>query len=277
LAAAAFCAFCRRDTLAAGNLVTFPGLPGPGQGRAPIMIDGSDGRGRKRVGGEWAWPARSLLGSLSAPARDRLLALGAIRQYPADRVLIRELDDTGYVLVLMDGIVKVTARAQDGRPALLAVRIGGDLVGELAALDGRDRSATVTSCGTVVARVVSRPDFLDCLRRDPQIAQAVSESVVAKFREASARQVDFAGSDVATRLARVLYHVAMTYGQRAGNVVRISWPITQPELATLAGAAEPTAHRALRQFREAGVVTTGYRSITVNDLARLQALAYPGP
>jgi CRP/FNR family cyclic AMP-dependent transcriptional regulator len=229
----------------------------------------------RRVASEWVWPARSLLGRLSVPARDRLLALGALRQYEPDRVLIRELDDTGYVLVLLDGVVKVTARAQDGRIALLAVRIRGDLVGELAALDGRHRSATVTSCGAVVARVVSRAEFRECLARDPQIAQAVSESVVAKFREANARQVDFAGSDVLTRLARVLYHLVMTYGHRDGNVARIRWPITQPELATLAGAAEPTAHKALRQLRDAGVVSTGYRSITVDDLDRLRDLAYP--
>jgi len=233
-----------------------------------------DAAGR-RAGSDWAWPARSLLGSLGAPARTRLLALGALRQYPPDRVLIRELDQTGFVLILLDGVVKATARAQDGRAALLAIRMGGDLVGEVAAVDGQPRSATVTSCGTVVARVVSRAEFLDCMRREPQIAHAVSGSVVAKFREASARQVDYAGSDVPTRLARVLFHIAMTYGERAGNVVNIRWPITQPELATLAGAGEPTVHKALRQLRDAGVVSTGYRSITINDVARLRSLAYP--
>jgi CRP/FNR family transcriptional regulator, cyclic AMP receptor protein len=227
-------------------------------------------------GGDWGWPSASLLGSLGPSARDRLLALGALRQYAGQgRILIRELDEASILLILLDGVVKVTARTQDGRDALLAIRMAGDLVGELAAVDGGLRSATVTTCGPVVARVVSRADFLDCMRREPQIAHAVNESVIAKFREANARQIDFTGSDVPTRVARVLLKIAMTYSERTGNGGQIRWPLTQPELATLAGAAEPTIHKALRQLREAGVVSTGYRTITINDIAQLRSLAYP--
>lgn len=102
----------------------------------------------------------------------------------------------------------------------------------------------------------------------------MNESVIAKFREANARQIDFTGSDVPTRLARVLFHIAMTYGNRSGNVATIRWPITQLELASLAGSAEPTIHKALRQLRDAAIVSTGYRTITVTNLARLRDLAY---
>jgi CRP-like cAMP-binding protein len=226
------------------------------------------------MGKEAVWPERSLLGGLRPAACERLLALGTLRQYPAERILIRESEMVASVFILIEGIVKVTARAHNGRDALLSVRVGGDLVGELAALDGKARSATVITCGAVVARFVSKPDFLDCLRKNPDLALAVNGSVVAKFREATARQVDFAGCDVPTRLARVLYHLAATYGARSGNTSRIDWPITQPELASLAGGSEPTAHKALRQLREAGVLSTRYRSININDMARLESLAY---
>ncbi|MFC1419142.1 Crp/Fnr family transcriptional regulator [Streptacidiphilus cavernicola] len=230
----------------------------------------------RRVRGDWGWPPASMLGSLDESARNRLLALGALTQYPEPgRVLMRESDPTSFVLILLDGVVKVTGQTQSGRDALLAVRMGGDLVGELTAVDGQARSATVTTCGTVVARAVGQADFLDCLRREPRIAHAVNQSVVTKLREANSRQIDFTGSDAPTRLARVLYQIAESYGVRNGNRVEIHWPLTQPELAELAGAAEPTVHKALRQLRAAGVVSTGYRTVTVNDLERLKRIAYP--
>ncbi|NYI05775.1 Crp/Fnr family transcriptional regulator [Allostreptomyces psammosilenae] len=232
---------------------------------------GTDGRRRRAQRG---WPPSSLLGGLAGPARERLLALGSEARYPADRVLIREADQTTFVLILLDGVVKVTARTQDERDALLAVRMGGDLVGEFAAVDGRPRSATVTTCGPVVARVVGRAEFLDCTRRDPGIAHAVNGSVVTKLRVANAYRVDFAGCDAATRLARVLYQIAMTYGERQGDGAVIHWPLTQPELATLSGAAEPTVHRALRRLRETGVVSTGYRTVRVESLALLSSAAF---
>jgi CRP-like cAMP-binding protein len=189
--------------------------------------------------------------------------------------LIREGECSRFVVVILDGIVKVTGQGHDGRGALLAIRMGGDVVGEFAALDERPRSATVTTCGAVVARIIKSADFLDCLRRDPDISQAVNRSIVAKMRTANARRIDFSGCDVPTRLARVLYEISVTYGTRTGNRSVLRWPLTQPELASLAGGAEPTVHRVLRELREDGVVSTGYRAITVLDLDRLRGIAYP--
>ncbi|WP_406115034.1 Crp/Fnr family transcriptional regulator [Streptomyces sp. NBC_01014] len=240
------------------------------------MADGDPGRGAggRRPRENWAWPTSSLLGGLAPAARERLLALGAQVRYPADRVLMRESERTTFVLILLDGVVKATGRTHDGRDALLAVRMGGDLVGEFAGVDGRPRSATVTTCGPVAARSVTRGDFLDCMQRDPRIAHAVNASIVTKLRVANSRRIDFTGCDAATRLARVLHQIALTYGERAGEGAVIRWPITQPELATLSGAAEPTVHKALRRLRETGVVSTGYRTIRVEDLALLSSIAF---
>ncbi|MFY4723408.1 Crp/Fnr family transcriptional regulator [Streptomyces sp. LaBMicrA B280] len=243
------------------------------------MVDGtrSLARSGRRPREEWDWPAPSLLGGLGADARARLLGLGTRVRYDADRILIREAEHTDFALILLDGVVKATGRTQDGRDALLAVRMGGDLVGELAAVDGNPRSATVTTCGPLVARMVTRAAFLDCLRRDARIADAVNRAIVAKLRLANAHRINFTGCDVGTRLARVLHHLAMTYGERAGAGAVIHWPITQPELATLAGAAEPSVHKALRALRRSGAVATGYRSVRIEDLALLYRIAYPEP
>jgi CRP/FNR family transcriptional regulator, cyclic AMP receptor protein len=106
------------------------------------------------------------------------------------------------------------------------------------------------------------------------VAHAVHQCVVGKLRAANSRRVDFAGCDAATRRARVLHQIVRSYGEPDGPGAVLRWPITQPELASLAGAAEPTVHRALRRLRETGVVTTGYRSISVADLGRLHRIAY---
>ncbi|MCL2731919.1 MAG: Crp/Fnr family transcriptional regulator [Actinomycetia bacterium] len=236
--------------------------------------DGDRRAGHIRSLRTWTWPLSSLLGSLPEPQRAHLLALGTEVRYPGDRVLIRESDPTDFVLVLLAGVVKVTGRTHDDRDALLAVRMGGDLVGEFAAVDGRPRSATVTTCGAVTARSVSRAAFLDCTRRDPRIAEAVNTSIVTKLRIANDRRIDFTGCDVATRLARVIHQIAVTYGESDGEGAVIRWPITQPELATLSGAAEPTVHKALRHLRESGAVSTGYRTIRVESLALLGSIAF---
>lgn len=230
---------------------------------------------RSAARGTWRWPETSLLGSLPEAARTRFLGLGIMAQRPPGTVLIREEAQSTSVLILLDGVVKVTGRTQDQREALLAVRVGGDLVGEFGALDGKPRSATVTTCGTLVCRLVTRSDFLAALTADAVLAQAVSRSVVDKLRVANSRRIDFAGSNAPTRLARVIYDLAMTYGERDGTAIVIRWPLTQPEIASLVGAAEPTVFKALKQLREAGIVDNGYRRIGVRDIDKLRAVAFP--
>jgi CRP-like cAMP-binding protein len=206
-------------------------------------------------------------------SRDRLLAAGMTRQYVAGQILIREGETSTFVIVLLDGVVKATGLTLEGKEALLAIRVGGDIVGEFAALDGGPRSSTVTTCGIVVGRVIRQADFLASLREDRPLAEAVNRAVVGKVRAANARRIEFTGYDAPTRLARVLRELAVRYGDRSGNRVVISWPLTQPELASLAAVAEPTAQKALRALRERGIIETGYRSLTIMDLDGLNRIA----
>lgn len=222
------------------------------------------------------WPVGSLLGTLPDAARDRLLQRGALVRYPGpSKILFRKDDESRFVVLILRGVVKVTASGPDGGPdVLLAIRMGGDAVGEFAAIDELPRSATVTTCGSVTARVIKSADFVDCIRRDPDTSLAVSRAITAKIRVASARRVDLSGSNVATRLARVLLQLVELYGNTENNQAALKAPLTQPEMASLALASEPAVQRVLRDLRERGIVSTGYRSIAVTDLDRLRKLAY---
>ncbi|SEG49281.1 cAMP-binding domain of CRP or a regulatory subunit of cAMP-dependent protein kinases [Actinacidiphila yanglinensis] len=222
------------------------------------------------------WPPAGLLGRVDAADRATLLGLGHRVVYPAGQITIHEADTSDFALLLLGGTVKVTAHALDGREALLAVRMAGDLVGELAGIDGQPRTGTVTACGRVLARYILRAELLECTNKHPAIGLALSASVVAKLRTATTRIVDFTGCDVLGRLARILHHLAVTYRLPGRNEAQL--PLSQPEMATLVGAAESSIHKALRALRESGAVVTGYRRITILDLehlARIAAAAAP--
>jgi CRP-like cAMP-binding protein len=220
------------------------------------------------------WPEASLLGTLDLSARERLLASGDDRRYRARQVLMREGERGDFVLVLLDGMVKAIGAAFEGRDVLLAIRTGGDLVGELASIDGRPRSATVIACGPVSALRIPAGKFRESMQREPRIAAAVTTSITDKLRASNSYRVDFAGCDATTKMTRALYHLAMTYGQRPGKDAALRLPVTQPELATMCGVADQTGHRVLRELHAAGVISTGYRAIWVGDLDRLRRTAF---
>jgi CRP/FNR family cyclic AMP-dependent transcriptional regulator len=220
-----------------------------------------------------SWLPATLLGRLERNAREELLGLGRRTHVGPRHSILREGQRESHVVLLHQAVAKVTAAMRDGRQALLAIRVSGDIVGEISALNGTPRSATVTSCGRSLLAVIHREEFRAFLRRNPDAALAIAGMEADRLRWANRRRIDFASYPVKVRLARILVEIATTYGVRTpvGLVVRIY--LTQQDLATLCGAADVTLQRSLSELRKAGVVDTGYRRIAVLDEAALEEIA----
>src|ERR1700677_4515523 len=160
-------------------------------------------------GGGRAWAPGSLLASLAPRQQDVILKLGRPGQYNGGEVLFNQGEHSDFVVIIVDGYVKITAVADDGAESLLAIRTAGEAVGELAAMDGLPRSATARAADAVIAHVILKPELDRCLERDFAIARAFNQSVGAKLRLATRRRVDFR-RDSRRRLAQVL--VDLFYG-----------------------------------------------------------------
>jgi CRP-like cAMP-binding protein len=215
----------------------------------------------------------TLLGSLRPSVRDGLLALGVARSYPVRRRIITERDETRYVFLLLSGIVKAVVSTPSGAEALLDIRIGGDLVGEMAAFDGQPRSASVITCSVVEARLIKEPDLTGFLSRHPDAGREISRIIVQRLRWANRRRLDFVAHDAGTRIARVLVEIATNYGHDGDKGRDLGLELTQNEVATVAGVALPTAEKALAGFEHDGLIQRGYRRIIVTDLDRMRATA----
>jgi CRP-like cAMP-binding protein len=124
--------------------------------------------------------------------------------------------------------------------------------------------------------VITQATFHRFLVQYPDAAVAVVRSVGGKLRWATQRRIDFSGLEVRLRLARVLVELASAYGLETAGGVEIAVALAQPELAALVGAAEPTVHKALADFRRRRIIVTGYRCIRVVDLPALRVIAGHG-
>ncbi|MFB8242947.1 Crp/Fnr family transcriptional regulator [Kitasatospora purpeofusca] len=213
------------------------------------------------------------LHSLSDEARTALEQVGARRRFAAGDVLINEGDRAHDLVVLHLGVVKVTGRLDGDRTSLMDIRIAGDVVGEVAALDLGPRTATVTACGDVVATVVPGAELPTLTRTVPEMFRALSQVVCDRLRRSDRLRLEFGGYPVPVRLARVLVELAESYGRRERNAVRIDVNLSQPELAALIGSTAHTVHPSLARLRRAKLITTGTRQTYVRDLDRLRQVA----
>jgi CRP/FNR family cyclic AMP-dependent transcriptional regulator len=213
------------------------------------------------------------LSLLAADDRCAVEAVSVRRRFARGSVIMRSGDDSASAYVLLEGRVKIAAPDDEGREAVLGFRGPGDVVGELAALDGRPRSSTVAALEPVVALAVPRVDFDRLVNQRPGVGKALIAVLAARLRAADSERADFGTHDVLGRVARRLIELAERYGEETGGGIAISLPLTQEDLAGWTGSSREAVSKALSTLRGLGCVETHRRGLVVADIETLRNYA----
>jgi CRP/FNR family transcriptional regulator, cyclic AMP receptor protein len=205
--------------------------------------------------------------------RAALSERGRRRRWPPGASLFLEGESCSTVMIVVSGRVKVFSLTEQGEEIVLAVRGPGSLLGELSAVDGSPRGASVAALEPVVALVVPIAAFTEFLRAHGPAAMALLQMVTARLRDADRKRVEFAAFDIAARVARRLVELADRFGEPDEHGVRIAVALSQDELAGWVGASREAVAKALRVLRTRGYLSTGRRTMTVLDMDGLRRRA----
>jgi CRP/FNR family cyclic AMP-dependent transcriptional regulator len=210
------------------------------------------------------------MAALSAAQIRELRSRGIERRFRKGQALFHERGPADRVLVLLTGRVKVLTTTDSGKEVVLAFRGPGDLLGELAAIDGSPASATVEAIEPVEALALAEADFRGFLRAQPGAALLLLETVSRRLRDADRKRVEYGVHDTAGRVAARLVELAEAYGESGPDGIRIGLPISQEELAAWTGSSREAVSKALQSLRKAGWVATRRRSLTLRDVEALR-------
>jgi CRP-like cAMP-binding protein len=177
------------------------------------------------------------------------------------------------VLILRAGRVKIFRPAPTGREVVLGFNAPGELIGELAALDGDVRSAGVLALEPVEVLTFSPDEFRGFLASHPSAGLALIRSLGRRLRYSDTKLMEFASLDTLGRVASRLLELSERFGQSDGGQLEIALPITQEELAGWACASLESVARALQTMRSLGWIETRRRAIRVLDVAAVRRAA----
>ncbi len=189
---------------------------------------------------------------------------------------MRENDTSTFVLVILSGWSVVMVETDRGTPLILALRGAGELVGDLAAVDQRPRSATVTALEPMEAVVVPGQRFRTFLASRPHATSLIMRQLSSRLRDADHERRSLASRTVLQRLSLSLLDLVARTGHRVPEGIELSLPLPQHELAAAVGATREAVAKALRLLRQEGVVRTGTRRLVVTDVHLLRLLASGG-
>jgi CRP-like cAMP-binding protein len=211
------------------------------------------------------------LALLDDSERDALARRGRVVHFPADTRMLHQGEPGDRVLILRGGRAKIAHTTREGREMVLRFCGPGELIGELAVLDGTPRGSSVTAIEPVEALVIEASELLAALHGTPSLAIKLLQMLSRRFRDAELKRVEFGASDTMGRVASRLVELAASHGETTDRGVRVTLPLSQDELAAWTGASRAGVAAALRALRELGWIETERRSITVCDLEALRA------
>lgn len=211
-----------------------------------------------------------LLAGLPEATLEAIARRCAFRRYPAGATIIQAEDDGTDLLLVVEGRVRVVTSAGPGRELTLAEVGPGGHVGELAAIDGRPRSASVAALTDCRIASLPAPALRELLRGSPELALRVLTDVVRKVREADLKLLELATLGAAARVARVLLRRAQL---APGGRLSVPDLPTQEALAAETGTTRETVARIVAGLAHAGLVHRVHRTLELIDPAELRRLA----
>ena len=211
-----------------------------------------------------------LFSDLPSGELQRVLTLARRRSFGRGEVVFHEGDPADSLHLISKGRFAVRVTTPLGETAMLAIRGPGEAFGELALVSEAPRSATVAALESSETHSIFRREFDELRREHPFVNRVLVAVLAAEVRRMNELIVEAFYVGAEQRVLRRLSDLARIYGDGSDPV---TIPLTQEDLAGLAGTSRATVNRALREEESRGTVKLGRGKTTVLDLDELKRRA----
>ena len=183
--------------------------------------------------------------------------------------LFNEGEDGDALYVVLEGKMKLTRAASDGRENLLSVIGPGEMFGELSLFDPRPRTSSASAVTDAVLASLKHEALMPWLRERPDVSLDMLRALAQRLRRANDVMADLVFTDVPGRVAKNLLDLADRFGSKEADGLHVHHDLTQEELAQLVGASRETVNKALSEFASRGWLQLEGRTVLLIDRDRL--------
>ncbi|MCY7334895.1 MAG: Crp/Fnr family transcriptional regulator [Chamaesiphon sp.] len=209
------------------------------------------------------------LSELPAAAIAPALAHAAIRNHPANQMILLENDWGSSVYFVLSGWLKIRTYNADGREITLNIVGRGEIVGEMAALEQAPRSTDVLSLTPATIVNIPADDFVRLLKTEPLAGMRLAQLMATRLRQVN-RRLRLRESNSASRVADTLLFLVEGQGKTVSTGIEIP-NLPHRELSSMSGLARETVTRVLTKMQAAGLIDRHQDILLIPDVAALEA------
>ena len=204
---------------------------------------------------------------------DAILARATVARYAEGDQIFAKGDPGISMMAVLKGRVTISSPSVDGRQMVFTTMRQGDVFGEIALLDGKERTADATAMGECELLVVPRASLMSLLERRPDLCIGLMIVLCERLRRTNEQVEDLAFLDLEARLAKVLVRLVEEAGEGAVRTPPIGIKISQRALGELAGGSRESVNKHLQDWKRAGFIDIEKGAILIHDLAALGSFA----
>lgn len=218
--------------------------------------------------------AHWLLRHLSQSELEGLARHARIERYAPNAVIFWKGDPGTSMMVVVSGSVRIRSFSAQGREVVLNIINPGEVLGEIALLDGKERTADAIAMGPVELLVLARRDFLPFLEHHHEICIRLLTVLCERLRRTSEQVEDLLFLEQPARLAKTLLRLARDNASaphRTGKLC-VDIKLSQKELGAVAGMRRESVNRQLHEWRNDGIISLRDGLIWIDDTEALERL-----
>jgi CRP/FNR family transcriptional regulator, cyclic AMP receptor protein len=212
-----------------------------------------------------------IFSSLDTPDKERLKSLLRPRSFHKNEVIFLKGDPGVGLYIIYHGRVKICVFDRQGNELIFTFLTKGDLLGDLAIIDGKPRSAAAIAMEETDSLFLDRQEFEKFLSSSPQACMGIISMLCQRLRRLSVQLEEFSFLDVAGRIAWNMMSMAQKEPSTAGEKAVCS--ITQEELAIIVGASREMVNKVLNSFVDMNLISISRQKLTILDQHQLNRIA----
>jgi CRP-like cAMP-binding protein len=215
----------------------------------------------------------TLFARLSDEETDTILAHARKAKYAAGDQIVAKGDPGDSMMAVLKGHVSIGAPFPDGRQVVLSELRVGDVFGEIALIDGKERTADVTALTDCEILMVPRRSLWSLLERRPDLCIDLLLVLCDRLRRTNEQVEDLAFRHLESRMAKALLRLLDQSGARWAGTEPAAVRISQRALGELVGGSRESVNKHLNAWKELGIVSIEKGAIVIRDVAALTECA----
>jgi CRP-like cAMP-binding protein len=206
----------------------------------------------------------TFLGRFPGVVIDALVSKGQLRSFAKGAVVYRRGDRGDSLMVVIKGRIKLTNTTINGKEIVLYYVGPGDIFGDIAALDGKERAVDTVALEDSEVFVVYARDLLPTLTNHPTAMFEVVQALCEKIRIGAAIVEDNT-LEMRGRTAQGLLRLARRHGRMGTGSAHVRLTISQEELGKYLGMSRANVNRQLGQLKTADLIRINGSEISIID------------